>query len=101
MKQETISLKCYRGGNPVSVAFTGYVCKGLLLHKDLQKPTRYTVSHIASGIPVLAQFRVSRARALQALEVLAGLIDWTKEDPIKAYMTGLSQEIGEVAKLLY
>jgi hypothetical protein len=87
--------------NPVFIEFTGYVCKGLLLHKDLQKQHQYTISHIASGIPVLAQFRVSKVRALQALEVLASLIDWTKQDPIKAYMTGLSQEIGKVAKLLY
>jgi len=101
MKQEMVTLKCYKDREVVYVEFTGYVCKGLLLHKDLQKPTRYTVSHIASGIPILAQFKVSRVRALQALEVLAGLIDWTKEDPIKAYMTGLGQEIGKVAKLLY
>jgi len=101
MKQQTITLTCYKDGAPVDVEFTGHVCKGLLLHKDLQKQHAYTVSHIATGIPVLARFRVSRAKALDALEALAGVLDWTEQDPFQAHMSGLGQKVSEIAQSLY
>lgn len=101
MQKEIVSLKCYKDGEPVFVDFIGYVCKGLLLHKDLQKPHTYTVSHIATGIPILARFRVSEARALVALEALAGLLDWTKEDPFQAHMSGIGQKVSEISQGLY
>lgn len=102
VEQQTVSLKCYRDGNPVYVEFSGIVRNGLLLHKDLEKPTHYTVSHIATGLTVFARFRVNQQRALAFLEELSRLLDWTKEKPSDpAYTRNVSDKVRELAKSIY
>lgn len=99
---ETVSLKCYKDGNPVYVEFSGIVQNGLLLHRDLEKPSHYTISHIATGLTVFARFRVDKNRALAFLEELSKLLDWTKEEPFDpAYTRSVSDKVREIAKSVY
>ena len=98
----TVSMKCYRDGNPVYVDFSGIAKNGLLLHKDLEMPNRYTISHIATGLTVFARFRVSQKRALAFLEELSRLLDWTKEEPFDpAYTRDTHDKVRELAKSIY
>lgn len=101
-QETTVSLKCYRDGNPVYVQFSGVECGGLLLHKDLEKPNSYTISHIATGLTVFARFRVSQKRALAFLEELSTLLDWTKEDPFDpSRVREIHDKAREIAKSVY
>ena len=102
VEQQKVSLKCYRDGEPVYVEFSGVVCNGLLLHKDLEVPTRYTISHIPTGLTVFARFRCKWERAEAFLEELSKLLDWTKEEPFDpAYTRETHDKVRKLAKSIY